>query len=206
MPFELTTPKLRQMLDELASQDTELAAAVSAAGYPRARRSPQGFATLLRIVVGQQLSTQAAAAIYSRLQSAAEISPSGLLSADERTLREVGLSRRKVEYSRGLAAAMLDGTVNPWRLARASDEQVSSEITQLRGFGPWSAEMYLLFSLGRADIWPVNDLAIQKAVTRFKGFDRRLTPDALRELGQRWRPLRSAVALFAWHYLKNPPT
>lgn len=159
-----------------------------------------GFATLLRIVVAQQLSTRAAAAIWARLEQAmaGDCRPDALLGLGEAELRAAGLSARKVAYARGLAAAVRDGRLPVDELARLEDAEIIAKITALPGFGRWSAEIYLLFALGRVDAFPADDLALQVGFQRLKGLERRPTGRALRDLVAPWAPWRGAGALLLW--------
>lgn len=205
--FALTEAALANSLDLVAARDADLARALAHAGYPPERRRPAGFATLMRIIIGQQLSTKAAATIAARLETAlnGNFTPTGFLALDDDELRAIGYSRQKIDYGRGLARAIATGALDVDRMDMQSDEDVAAAICALKGFGRWSAEMYLLSSLGRPDIWPAHDVAVQEAVRRIKRLDTRPTPQAMDEIAEPWRPHRSAVAVFLWHYYANPP-
>jgi len=202
----MTPSSIRSALDELAKRDSELAEAITLVGYPEPRFREPGFATLLGIIVGQQVSASAAAAIRGRLIEAVEpLTPENFLSKEDDVLRGVGLSRRKVEYGKGLAAEMRDGSLDTERLTSLEDEEVIAAITAVRGLGRWSADIYMLFALGRHDVWPAEDLAVAEALKRLKGLDER--PDrALSEaVIEHWRPWRGIGALFLWHYYQGAP-
>lgn len=205
--FALTKAALAQALDLVAAADADVARALDHAGYPPERRRPAGFATLMRIIIGQQLSTRAAATIAARLETAldGDFTPAGFLGLGDEELRAIGYSRQKIAYGRGLAEAIASGALDVDGLERQSDEDAAAAICALKGFGRWSAEMYLLSSLGRPDIWPAHDVAVQEAVRRIKQLDTRPTPQAMDEIAEPWRPHRSAVAVFLWHYYANPP-
>jgi DNA-3-methyladenine glycosylase II len=193
--------RLEAGLAALAERDAEVRAALARLGPPAPRVRPPGFATLLRIVTAQQVSTHAAAAIWGRLEARlGVVTPAALLAVPAEDLRAVGLSARKVEYATGLARAVADGTLDLDALAQADDEAVVEAITALKGFGRWSAEIYLLFALGRADAFPADDLALRLALGRLKGTDERLAAGAARELVAPWAPWRGCGALFLWHY------
>jgi DNA-3-methyladenine glycosylase II len=193
--------RLEAGLAALAERDAEVRAALARLGPPAPRIRPPGFATLLRIVTAQQVSTHAAAAIWGRLEARlGVVTPAALLAVPAEDLRAVGLSARKVEYATGLARAVADGTLDLDALAQADDEAVVEAITALKGFGRWSAEIYLLFALGRADAFPADDLALRLALGRLKGTDERLAAGAARELVAPWAPWRGCGALFLWHY------
>jgi DNA-3-methyladenine glycosylase II len=152
-------------------------------------------------VTAQQVSTHAAAAIWSRLEARlGAVTPEALLAVPAEDLRTAGLSTRKVEYATGLARAVADGTLDLAGLANAEDEAVVEAITALKGFGRWSAEIYLLFALGRADAFPADDLALRLALGRLKGLEDRLATAAARELVAAWAPWRGCGAIFLWHY------
>jgi len=208
MEFQLTTQDLKQALDELARRDRHIAAGLELVGYPTERRhgSPS-YEHLVRIIAGQQLSVKAAASIFQRVEQAldGDLRPERFLQQSDELWRSTGLSRQKIGYARGLSEAVLEGRLQPHRLSELSDEEVIEAITALKGFGRWSAEMFLLFALGRPDVWPADDLGIQAGLHRLKNMrarpDRKKTDLAAR----RWRPWRGAAAIFVWHYYSNAP-
>ena len=186
----------------LATQDPVIARLVADAGPPRMPRAKQQpFAALVQAIVYQQLATRAAAAIHARLIAAVdgEVEPEALIALSDATLRAVGLSGNKVLSLRDLAAKVLDGTVviSPRRLARLSDEEIAARLTAVRGIGPWTADMFLLFQLRRLDVWPVGDLGVRVGY----GLAWEVptpTAKALQPLGEPYRPYRSVVALSCW--------
>lgn len=208
MNFQLTAGHLESALDEIARRDKHIAAALETVGYPGERRLGEpSYEHFLRIIVGQQLSVKAAATIFGRIETALEgdFRPQRVLDKSDEELRSLGLSRQKISYARGLSEAVLEGSLVPSALARLPDEEVLAQITRLKGFGRWSAEMFLLFSLGRPDVWPADDLAIQAGLHRIKNMRKR--PDRKRAdaVARAWRPYRGAVAIFVWHYYSNAP-
>ena len=203
----MTPEFIRDALDEVAARDDDLRAALDEFGYPAPRNREPGFGTLINIIIGQQVSTHAAAAIRSRLEAAVDpLTPETFLAAGEETLRAVGFSGRKVEYGRGLAEAVLNGTLDTVRLAELDDDAVAKAITGIRGLGKWSADIYMLFALDRADAWPLGDLAIQVAAQKLKRMRKRPDRKRMETVARRWRPYRGVVALFLWHYYKGAPT
>lgn len=198
----LDEARLKAALDQLAALDPDIAAALPRIGYPAPRTREPGFATLLRIVVAQQISTKAAAAIWSRLEAVAAptLSAESLLALTDGQFRAVGFSTRKVEYARDLARAVAEGRLDLEALAMHEEEDLVAKIAALRGFGRWSAEIYGLFALGRVDIFPADDLALQVAAMRLKRLPARPKAKVLREVAEAWRPLRGAAAVFLWHY------
>ncbi len=206
MKYQLTTKNIKMALDEVAKTDQDIRKALKVVGYPDQRRSGgPSYEHLLRIIVGQQLSVKAAATIYGRVEAAmGEVIPENFLNKSDIELRGFGLSRQKIDYGQCLSRAVLDG-FKPKDLVKKSDEEVLEIITGLRGFGRWSAEMFLMFSLGRLDIWPADDLAIQEGVKRLKGLKERPKPKEMDAIGEIWRPHRGSVAIFIWHYYSNAP-
>ena len=198
--------RIKRDLDALARRDRDVGRALPQISYPAPRIREQGFETLLSTIVSQQISTEAAAAIMRRLrelmpQMRAEQVP-GLPSG---ALRAAGLSLRKVEYVEGLARAILDKSFDPASLSRLDDSEVIAAITGLRGFGRWSAEVYLMFSLKRGDVFPAGDLALRVALQKLKRIDDPLDEKQARELVADWAPYRSAGSLFLWHYYRGAP-
>jgi DNA-3-methyladenine glycosylase II len=150
-------------------------------------------------VVRQQVSMDAAAAIRERLFDAAEITPSGVLAADAATMREAGLSEAKVEYVTAAAHRFRDRSYDHDYFAGMDDEAVAAELTDIRGVGPWTAKMFLLFCLGRPDVFPVEDLGIRNAM--HERFDDGLTRAEMRERAQAWRPYRSYASKYLWRVI-----
>ena len=151
--------------------------------------------------MGQQISNQAAAAIWGRLAAVpGALLPEGLLALDDDTLRGAGLSRPKVAHARALAAAYTEGRLDDARIAAMDDTTAIATIVAVRGLGPWTAEVYLLFALERADIFPAGDIALAGAYADLRGLAQRPTPLALREAAERWQPHRSLAARLLWHH------
>lgn len=168
-------------------------------------RDDAPYASLRRAIVGQQLSTAAARTIHARLVDrlgAAPDDPAVLLALDDDTLRGAGLSRAKTVALRDLAARTLDGTVPDLATAHAlDDDALVARLTAVRGVGRWTVEMLLIFGLGRADVWPVDDLGVRKGYARVEGLDALPTPRGLIALGDAFRPYRSAAAWYCWRAL-----
>jgi len=196
----LTADQLQASLDAIAAKDSDMARALAAVGYPEPRIRDRGYATMLRTIVGQQVSAKAAAAVYARVE--ALLGPGcpaeALLAASEEDLRACGLSRQKQGYARSLAGLTANGELVLESLP-TDDEQAIALLTQIKGIGRWSAEIYLLFAEGRGDIWPAGDLAVQIALGKIKRLDERPTEKAVRAMAEAWRPHRGAAAIFAWH-------
>jgi len=205
--FALGNDAIKAGLDSLALNDNHVAAAIELVGYPAERINPQGFSTVLRVIVGQQLSVKAAASIWARVQALGgeNASTKDYALIPDEDLRTAGLSRQKVNYVRSLCDRVDDGTLDFDALSSLSDADATAAITAVKGLGVWSAHMYLMFSLGRADIMPVGDLAVRVGIGRIVGNIERPTEKECDAIGARWAPLRSVMALMAWHYYSNAP-
>ena len=197
---ELPAEALKAGLDRLAMIDPDIARVLARTGYPEPRVRPPGFATLLRIMVAQQLSTRSAAAIWARVEQACPppVTAERFLALDEGAFKTVGFSRQKMDYGRGLAEAVAGGALDLEALATLPEEAAIEAISALRGFGRWSAEIYLLFALGRADVFPADDLALQVGMQRLKRLDARPNRKLMDQLAEPWRPLRGCGAIFLW--------
>lgn len=174
-------------------------AILAKAGRPRFRRRRNGFPTLLHIILEQQVSIDAAAAMHRRLSGACQpLVPERFLALDDATLRACGFSRQKMSYARSLAEKVASGSFDFERLAASDDAAAEAALRSLRGIGRWSAEVYLIFALGREDIWPAADLGLQIAVGDEMSLDPRPSEAELRRLGEAWRPWRTVAACLFW--------
>jgi DNA-3-methyladenine glycosylase II len=192
-------PVMRRLIDEHGPLDEE---------ERRRGRPPEAYGALVRSIVGQQLSTKAARTIYERLTALFDgrtPTPAELLAADPVEVRSAGLSRPKVAYLRSLAEHVESGELELERLTQLSDDEVSAQLTAVKGLGQWTADMFLIFHLGRPDVLPVGDLGIRRAVERAYALPE--LPDAARllEIGEPWRPQRSLASLYLWRSLDNEP-
>ena len=204
---KITSRNLPAKLAQLADLDKDFARAYAVAGVPQIRSRPLGFATLLKVICAQQISTAAAGAIMARLEAAVSpLTAEGLLAGSDTDLRTLGLSRQKIESGKALARAVSDGKLNFRKIHRMEDEAVIEELTKIKGIGRWSAEIYLLFALRRPDIWPVDDLAVVVAMQRIKGLSERPRRKEMMALAENWRPLRSVAARLCWHYYNTVPS
>ncbi|CAN5442057.1 DNA-3-methyladenine glycosylase [soil metagenome] len=197
----VTTPEtLHAGIDALAVLEPGFAAALLRAGYPEPRVRAPGYETLLRTIVGQQVSVAAAASVWAKLEQQLGLgcAPEALIARDFDALRACGLSRQKQGYARSLAELVLSGTLDLHALPE-DDEEAIARLILVKGIGRSSAEIYLLFAEGRTDIWPAGDLAVQAEVGRIMGLTERPDEKAVRLLAERWRPHRSAAAIMAWH-------
>lgn len=201
---DISGKRLLRALDHLAAADDDLARAVRLVGVPPPRRRPPGFASLLWIIVGQQLSTASAGAIWQRLGDAVgPVTPQAFLDLPDRYLQAAGFSRPKIAYGRELAATIVTGRLDLEALGRMPDDEVIAALSALRGLGRWSAEVYLLTCLCRPDVLPADDLALLTAAQRVKRLAERPTAATLRRLAEPWRPWRSVAARLLWHYYRQ---
>ena len=196
-----TAEQLRESLDAIAALEPGFAAAIARVGYPLPRVREPGYETLLRTIVGQQVSVAAAASVWRKLEAelGAGCPADILLARDFDALRTCGLSRQKQGYARSLAELVTSGALDLHALP-ADDEEAIAQLVQIKGIGRWSAEIYLLFAEGRPDVWPAGDLAVQIEVGRILGLPERPSERLTREVAERWRPHRGAAAIMAWHH------
>jgi DNA-3-methyladenine glycosylase II len=193
--------RLGVALRALGRQDRDLAWAFAQVGVPPPRSRPAGFASLVEIVLAQQVSTASYRAIAARLLAAiGAITPDGILSLGDQGLRALGFSRQKAIYAVGLAVAAIEGRLDLAALAREPDEVVLAELIRLPGVGLWTAEIYLMFCLQRPDVLPAGDLALRAAAGLIKRKRTRPEESALRRMGEAWRPWRSVASRLLWHY------
>ena len=159
-------------------------------GYP-------GFA---RIVIGQQVSTHAAQSLWSKFTAAIEdVTPSAILNMPDNSLRSIGLSRQKARYLKEMARQILCHPLSPDELSSLPDEDVAKAITDVKGFGPWSAEIYLMFCLGRPDVWPAKDLGVQEGLKLYHGLEERPDANQTLHMGHAFKPYRTSAAILLWH-------
>ncbi len=211
MPRTLTESSLARGLSHLIALDADLARVCAEYGPPPLWARAPGFATLVRVILEQQVSLASAQAAYNRLLVlAAPLVPETFLPLDDATLKRVGFSRQKTAYCRELARTVLSGHIDLHALRAMSDEAARQALMRVKGIGPWTAEIYLLMALRRPDAWPVGDLALAVAVQAVKRLRTRPTPAELQEIGAQWRPWRAVAARVLWHYYLSratgPPT
>lgn len=191
-------------LAELAQIDPLLATIPERAGPLPWRRREAGFPGLLRSLCGQMISNQAAAAIWGRLSALpGALNPAGLLALTDEELRQAGLSRPKLRHARALAEAFASARLSAEVLAALSDEAAVAEIAEIPGFGPWTAEVHLLFGLDRQDIFPAGDLALAASLAALHGLPDRPKPKQLAAVAVAWRPWRSMAARLLWHHWRH---
>ena len=199
----LTTKTLVQAAEELAARDKTLAWILTTYGAPPMWARPTGFPTLVHIILEQQVSLKSAKAMLLRLQSAIDpFRPERFVELGEVHLRSLGVTRQKSAYLLHLSESILNNELSLTRLSRMSDDLVRMELTRIKGIGSWSADVYLLMAMRRADIWPAGDLALAVAAKDLLSLERKPTPDELETIAERWRPYRAVAARMLWqHYL-----
>ena len=195
-----TSKSIRAAVDALAGREPAFARVIETHGHPEPRASDPGATTLLRTIVGQQVSVAAARSMWAKLEAAFSSPPdlNLLLAASDEELRAAGMSRQKAGYIRSLASLVISGELDLANLPE-DDEEAIALLTTIKGIGRWSAEIYLLFAEGRPDVFPAGDLAVLVELGRVMGLPDRPSEKQLRELAEAWRPYRGAAAVLAWH-------
>ena len=202
----LTVETLATGVAELRERDAHLAAVVERFGTPPLWDRPQGFPTLVQIILEQQISLSAGRAAYLRLERlAGEMTPARIAALSEEALRSAGQTRQKSHYIRELALAIVEGRFDPDRLAELDDDEARAELVALKGIGPWTADIYLLMALGRADVWPGGDLALVAAMREVKRMRALPNSDRVARITRAWSPWRAVAARVLWHHYLSTP-
>jgi DNA-3-methyladenine glycosylase II len=200
-PHRIASAKqLDDALAALVAADARLQAVLARISRPEfVARRRHGFEALLSIVMSQQLSAAAADTIFARVkEKVVPFDPETLLATDAVTLRACGLSAPKQRNMKSIATAILEGALDLQRIRRLGDDEARTHLIAIKGIGPWTADVYLMSSLGRADIWPVGDVALQAAITRVLGLRKRPNEKAMEKLSRIWRPWRTVAARLFW--------
>jgi len=196
------TTKLQEATSQIARRDPVMVGLIDRIGPPslRSRRQPDAFGALVRAIAYQQLAGAAAAAIHGRFLAMFDgnLTPEAVLSMPEARIRAAGMSGAKAASIRDLAAKIVDGTVPLTRLGRLQDDEIVERLSLVRGIGRWTAEMFLIFQLGRLDVWPVDDLGVRKGYQIAYGLQELPKPKVLLALGERFRPYRTIAAWYCW--------
>jgi DNA-3-methyladenine glycosylase II len=189
----------------LAERDLDLSRVLDRIGPPPLWARRPGFATLVHIILEQQVSLASAKSAFNKLRAAiSAVTPDRFLTLDDTTLKAIGFSRQKMGYCRLLAQALIDREIDLTKLNKMNDVDVRIELKKLKGIGDWTADIYLLMAMRRPDIWPRGDLALLIAMQELKRFSVKPTQEQFDEIGERWRPYRSIAARMLWHfYLKG---
>ena len=204
------TADLGGLAHTLARRDPVLAPIIAEVGPPQLRPNPNLFGALAGSIVGQQLSVKAASAIRQRLDrlmpEPGGLTPEGILARSSNELREAGLSRPKAAYLLDLAARVHDGTIDLPTITDLDDESIIKELTQVKGIGRWTVEMFLIFALNRLNVLPVGDLGFRSALKRHYGFDHLPNPEEIHRIAEPWLPYRTLGTWYMWRSLQNVPT
>ena len=198
---QLSEAMFANAVTELITRDPDLARIHAIYGPPPFFAREPGFATLVLMILEQQVSLASARATYDKVVALlGEMTPERLLQLDDEQLLGAGVSRQKRRYSRILAEAVLSGTLPLATLHERTDEEAHQALTALTGIGPWTADVYLLMCLRRPDIWPGGDLALQAAIQALKGLEKRPTAAETLPFAEAWRPWRAVAARLLWHH------
>jgi len=201
MKKRLSSFTLLEGVRELGRRDDDLAMIASTYGPPPLWEREQGFHTLIHIILEQQVSLASAKAAYNRLEGAVKpLTPKNFLRLTDEELKRIGFSRQKTRYGRELANAIIDGSLDLSGLGRLEDEEAKEQLMKVIGIGSWTADIYLLMALGRPDIWPKGDLALEVAIQQLKGWLKRPTSEEVRKISEEWQPWRGVAARLLWHY------
>jgi len=200
-----TQAHLNEAVAGLLAADARFHGIATKAGtIPFRRRREEGFEALMSIITSQQLSVAAADTIFGRLKKAVvPFAPEQMLAASAETLRACGLSAPKQKHMKTIAAAILDGSLDLKRVRSMHDEDARAHLTAVKGIGPWTADIYLMSSLGRADIWPVGDVGLQAAIHRALKLRKRPNEKQMEKLSKAWRPWRTIAARMFWMHEDN---
>jgi DNA-3-methyladenine glycosylase II len=195
---------------QLTDRDPVLASLIQTHDGDRLRGSGDAFRTLINAIVGQQISVAAAESIWKRINTLSpELTADSLLLCTDEALRSTGLSRRKVEYIRGISRAFVDGTVDPARWETLSDHEVHANLRALRGVGPWTADMMLIFHLHRPDVLPLEDIGLVNGATRLYRWEKTMglkeRAALLRDHAERWKPWRTVATWYIWRDIDAEP-
>lgn len=201
MQKRLSRITLLKGVRDLAARDKDLAKIASTYGPPPLWEREPGFHTLLHIILEQQVSLASARACYNRLTQAVHpLTPTHFLRLNNDELKQIGFSRQKIIYGRALANAIIEKSIDLENLGTLQDEEAKEQLMKVKGIGSWTADIYLLMALGRPDIWPKGDLALEQAVQRIKGMSKRPTSEQVKEMSEGWQPWRAVAARLLWHF------
>ena len=201
MTVRLNKKSLIKAVEYLEERDRQLKRAVSKFGPPPLWRRVEGFKTLIYIILEQQVSLASAKAAYIKLlKKTGSITPVNFLKLSNAELKLIGFSRQKASYGRNLAEAVIIERINLTALSDLNDTQAKEQLMNIKGIGPWTADIYLLMALGRPDIWPNGDIALATAVQKLKGVGSRPSFEELNRMSLKWKPWRAVAARILWHY------
>lgn len=201
MTVRLNKKSLIKAVEYLEVRDRQLKLVVSKFGPPPLWKREEGFKTLIYIILEQQVSLASAKAAYQKLlKKIRSITPVNFLKLTDAELTLIGFSRQKTSYCRNLAEAIITERLNLTELSDLNDDQAKEQLMNIKGIGPWTADIYLLMALGRPDIWPNGDIALASAVQKLKGIASRPSFEELNRMSRKWKPWRAVAARILWHY------
>lgn len=201
MIVRLNKKSLVKAVKYLGVRDRQLKRVISKFGPPPFWDREEGFKTLIYIILEQQVSLASAKAAYEKmLKKIVSFTPVNFLKLSDAELKAIGFSRQKTSYTRNLAEAIINESLDLSGLSDLDDAQVKAQLMNIKGIGPWTADIYLLMALGRPDIWPNGDIALASAVQKLKGFALRPTSEELDRISLKWKPWRAVAARILWHY------
>ena len=203
-PTPLTHKTFSRAIQYLCDKDADMAHILTRLEPPTFWTRKPGFASLIRIILEQQVSLASARASFDRLKATvAPLTPEGFLELSNTRLKSCGFSRQKTAYGRNLAIAIAEGHLELKLFETMADQNVKAELVKIKGIGPWTANIYLLTVLRRPDIWPKEDLALAVATQKLKRMKKRPTPQELENISTAWKPWRAVAARLLWHYYLN---
>ena len=198
-----TSLSFKEGIEELSKRDRDIAEIITNYGYPDPWQRKPGFATLIRIILEQQVSYASAKAAFKRLNDAIELNPESFLTLDDDELKKIGFSRQKTRYGRILAKAVLDETLDLASLEKLPDVEIRKQLTAIKGIGDWTVDIYLMMALQRQDVFPSKDLAVAIAVKEIKDLSIRPPAAQLETIAEAWKPYRAIATKILWHYYLN---
>ncbi len=203
----ITEENLAEFCQNLSRKDTDLAFIFNTYGTPPLWSRQPGFATLLHIILEQQVSLASAKAAFDKLtEMVGDVTPENILALSDEEMKAAYFSRQKINYARNLANAILEKTLDLRNLETLPDEKVREELTKIKGIGRWTSDIYLLMAMLRPDIMPKGDLALHVVWQKLKNLETRPNSDEFIEIAEQWKPFRSVVARLLWHYYLNLKT
>jgi DNA-3-methyladenine glycosylase II len=201
MPEEFTAVNYHSLCDKLALRDSELNKIIDVYGYPPLWSRPNTFETLVHIILEQQVSLASALSALNKLKERmGEVTADSLLKLTDEELRACYLSRQKTSYIKHLAVAISDGTIDLHSLEQLENDEVRIELTALKGIGNWTTDIYLMFVLHRADVFPIGDLAAVNALKAIKDLSKQISREELSGIARQWSPYRTVACMILWHY------
>lgn len=204
MSKTLNSENLPVLCARLAETDPHLKAVFEKFGTPPLWEREEGFATLIHIILEQQVSLASALAAFNKLkEKIGEVTPENILKLSDEEMKSAYFSRQKTVYARALANAVLNKKIDLANLQNLSDEEVRSELKKIKGIGDWTADIYLLMALLRADVMPKGDLALHIAWQKLANLRHRPNAEEFQEIARKWQPLRAVAARLLWHFYLN---